>query len=76
MEGIQEKLVPEPDALYDPLETARILGFRGKPEGAKNRIYEIPAKELPRTWVGPNGGKAMFRGRDILAYMDARRRDW
>lgn len=78
-----EKVEILPDALYSPLEMAEILGFESDIEDEKanarsrsNQVYKIPAKELPRTRVGGRGGKVMFRGRDILSYLDRRRRDW
>ena len=64
-----------PDALYTPVETAEILGFRGtNPKSRTNAVYNIPAGQLPRTPTGPRGGNVMFRGRDILAFLDDRRR--
>lgn len=75
MRGAAGKTEVLPDALYTPEETAAILGFRGKSKKSRtNAVYAIPAAELPRTPTGPRGGNVMFRGRDLLEYMDARRR--
>lgn len=65
----------QPDGLYTPLEVADMLRFTGSEKSRTNRVYAIPREELPRIRVGPRGGKAMFQGRDILAYLDLRRDD-
>ena len=63
-----------PDALYTTREVAWILGYRGKSDKANtNRIAELSPLELVRTRTGPNGGKVMFFGRDILAFIESRR---
>lgn len=61
-----EKIEVLPDALYKPIEAAEILGFSNRPK----TIYDIPESELVPTWTGPRRGRKMFRGRDILRYMD------
>lgn len=57
------------DALYDAAEVATILGFGSKTKA----VYRIPEDELVPTRVGPRRGRKMYRGRDILSYMDAGR---
>lgn len=72
---MDDKLRVEPDALYSPAEVADILGVRAtRPRARLNAVYAIPAGELPRTPTGPRGGNVMFRGRDILSFLDRRRR--
>jgi hypothetical protein len=61
-----EKIEVLPGALYDVQETAQILGFAKRPKS----IYDIPDSELIPTWVGARRGKKMFRGSDILQYME------
>ncbi len=57
-----------PDALYSAEEVMEILGFT-----RVETIYEISDDELVPTRVGPRRGRKMFRGRDLIAYMDAGR---
>ncbi len=72
---IAPKVEIVPDALYSVEETAEILSFRGaNPKSRTNAVYRICPAELARTATGPNGGNYAFRGRDILAYMDSRRK--
>jgi hypothetical protein len=59
-----------PDALYEAKEAATILGLAKRPK----TIYSIPEAQLVPTWVGPSRGKKMFRGADLLAYMERGRR--
>lgn len=73
-EEMREKIEIMPDALYSPEELADILGFRGGPKSRTNSVYAIPASELARTPTGPKGGRVMFRGRDILDFINSRRR--
>lgn len=74
MSELHEPMAIMPDALYSPAEVAWILGFRGKSVSSRlNRVYEIPGEQLPRVPVGPRGGKLMYLGRDILAYIESRR---
>lgn len=65
----QRKLEVLPDAMYSVRDVAEILDFESRP----GTIYDIPEAELVPTWVGPRRGKKMFRGRDILRYIDAGR---
>jgi hypothetical protein len=58
-----------PGALYSAAEVAALLGL-----GHANRVYEIPESELIPTRVGARRGRKMFRGVDVLAYLDAGRR--
>lgn len=63
-----------PDVLYTPDEAAYLLGFRSeKRKTNQNRLSEIDYSELPRVRVGPRGGKVMFLGRDVLAFIESRR---
>lgn len=63
-----------PDALYSVRETAAHLGFRSTSDKANtNRVHEIAYEDLPRVKIGAKGGKVMFQGRDILAYIEAHR---
>jgi hypothetical protein len=57
-----------PNALYSAAEVAELLGF-----SRVKSVYEIPERELVPTRVGPRRGKKMYRGRDLLAYLDAGR---
>jgi hypothetical protein len=57
------------NALYSVDEVAEILGTR-----RRMTVYQIPESELVPTWVGPRRGRKMYRGRDILRYMDQGRR--
>ena len=61
------------DALYNSLETAILLGFRGNDKSRRNAVSSIPEDQLVRTPTGPNGGNITYRGRDILAYLELRR---
>ena len=61
------------DALYTTREVAWMLGYRGKDKSNTNRVAQISPIELVRTRTGPRGGKVMFLGRDILAYIESRR---
>lgn len=64
----------QPDGLYSSDEAAHLLGFRSANQKAnRNRLYEISYEELARVPVGAKGGRIMFLGRDILAYIEARR---
>jgi hypothetical protein len=58
------------ERLYDAAEVAAILGLR-----RKKSVYEIPERHLVPTWVGPRRGKKMFRGRDVMKYIEHGRRD-
>lgn len=58
-----------PDRLYDANEVQQILGFK-----RKKSVYEVPECQLPATWVGPRRGKKMYRGRDLLAYLERGRK--
>lgn len=58
-----------PDALYSVDEVAEFLGTR-----RRMTVYQIPEAELIPTWVGPRRGRKMYRGRDVLRYLDAGRR--
>ncbi len=67
-----------PDQLYTPYETAELLGMQSKAEDPKKRkramecrVCEINPRELIR---GAKGGRLMFWGRDILGYIEGRRR--
>lgn len=57
-----------PDKLYTVAEVAAILRT-DRPAS----VHEIPETELTPTRVGAKGGKKLYRGRDILRYLDARR---
>ncbi|MBW3627734.1 MAG: hypothetical protein KY464_00425 [Gemmatimonadetes bacterium] len=54
-----------PEQLYSAAETQVLLGLR-----RRKSVYEIPPKALVPTWVGPRRGKKMFRGQDILSYLE------
>lgn len=72
---IHSAVAIQPDALYSPDEAAWILGYRGTSRKANtNRVHEIPYEELARVPVGPRGGKTMFLGRDLLGFIESRRR--
>jgi hypothetical protein len=58
-----------PDALYEARKVAQILGLP-----RVKSVYNIPERELVPTWVGPRRGKKMFRGADVLAYLERGRR--
>lgn len=63
-----------PDGLYSTDEAAHRLGYRGPNQKAnRNRVYEIPYADLPRVPVGARGGKTMFLGRDLIAFIERRR---
>lgn len=63
-----------PDALYSPEEAAFLLGYRSaNAKSNTNRVHEIDYSELARVPVGPRGGKVMFLGRDIIAFIESRR---
>lgn len=66
---MSEKHEVLPDALYNVREVAAILDCESRP----NTVYDIPESELVPTWVGPRRGRKMFRGRDLLRYLDAGR---
>jgi hypothetical protein len=55
-------------ALYTREETATLLCLYGK-RGAQT-VSEIPEDLLPKTPVGPKGGRVGYRGFDILRYLD------
>ena len=63
----------DPERLYDTLETAEFLGFRGKLPTLRNNMYAIPDAELAVYRMGPNGGIKRYLGRDILEYRESRR---
>jgi hypothetical protein len=56
------------DALYSAAELAALFGFE-----RVETIYEIPESELVPTRVGPRRGRKLFRGRDVMRYVDAGR---
>jgi hypothetical protein len=58
-----------PSALYTAREAAELLGLQ-----RVKSVYEVPERHLPSTRVGPRRGRKMFRGSDLLAYMDRGRR--
>lgn len=64
-----DKMEVLPGALYSPMEVAAILGFKRRPKS----VYDIPETELVPSWVGPRRGKKMYKGSDVLAYIDAGR---
>lgn len=61
-----------PEATYTRPETAALLSLTGA--GAAKSVSAIPERLLPKTYVGPNSGRVVYRGFDILAYLDGQRR--
>lgn len=61
----------DPDALYDALETAIILGYGGSEKNRRSQVSAIPDQKLRRTRTGPNGGSVMYLGRDVIAYVQS-----
>lgn len=57
-----------PDRLYSTVQAAQALELH------PDTVYKIPRALLPRTPVGPRGGRTKIRGRDLLAYVDRMRR--
>jgi hypothetical protein len=57
-----------PGAVYDAPEVAELLGLQ-----RVKTIYEIPETELAASWVGPRRGKKVYRGADVIAYLDRTR---
>jgi hypothetical protein len=53
------------ERLYDVGEVQALLGLR-----RRKSVYEIPERSLVPTWVGPRRGKKMFRGQDVLSYLE------
>jgi hypothetical protein len=55
-----------PHARYTPAEAAALLGFGNRTK----TIYEVPERQLRRLRVGPNEGRVLFLGRDLIAYLE------
>lgn len=56
-----------PDAFYSADEVASVLGL------SKGSVYRLGrSPRLPKTSLGPNGGKTAFLGRVILEYAKGR----
>lgn len=53
-----------PERLYSAKQVAAFLGC------ARDTVYRIPDRLLPRSRVGPRRGMTKFRGRAVLAYLD------
>lgn len=56
-----------PGATYTPEEAARLLCL-----GDRKRIYEVPEAELRRRRAGPNRGRVVFLGVDLLNYLEGK----
>lgn len=54
-----------PNAMYTAGDVAELLGL-----SRVDSIYQIPEDELVPTRVGPRRGRKMYRGLDVLAYLD------
>lgn len=54
-----------PNALYEAHEVAKLIGLR-----RTKSVHEIPEDELVPTRVGPRRGRKMYRGADVLAYLE------
>lgn len=65
----------DPDALYDAPSAAVIIDIEGCPKYRQTRMYQIPATQLRRIPIGPNGGRYRWRGSDLLEYRKKRRGD-
>ena len=63
----------ERERLYNTLEAAGILGFRGATQTLRNRMCAIPRSELAQYRMGPEGGIKRYLGRDLIEYREARR---
>jgi hypothetical protein len=62
---MKEKREILPNALYKAREVAELLGF-----DRVDTIYAIPEDELVPTRVGPRRGRKMYRGHDVIRYLD------
>lgn len=61
---LKQEIIPH--ARYTPAEAAALLGFGSR----MKTIYDVPERQLPRRRVGPNEGRVLFLGRDLIAYLE------
>lgn len=62
---MSEKREILPNAMYKPAEVAELLGLE-----REKTVREIPETELGPTRVGPRRGRKMYRGADVIRYLD------
>jgi hypothetical protein len=61
-----------PDRIYEPETAARLIGITS--ERRAKTIRAIPRELLPDVPVTPNGRIVGYLGRDLIAYIESRRR--